>query len=455
MLNTLVILGAGGDLAGRYLLPALTRLTAAGELPADIRIVGVDRGPGSDDSFREQTRERLRRHLPEHDPQAAASLLGRLCYRQADVTSADELGAALRDLPTPLTVYLALPNRIYGDVVTALRRTGLPEQTMLVFEKPFGTGLDDARRLNETIRSGFGERSVFRIDHFLAKQTVLNVLGLRFANRLFEPVWNNTHIERVDIAWDESLGLEGRAGYYDHAGALRDMIQNHLLQLLALIAMEPPTSLSERDLRDRKIDILRAIAAPDPAQMASATRRARYTAGHVGGRDLPSYTDEDGVDPARGTETFAEVTLHIENWRWAGVPFRLRTGKALATDRREIVVHFRPVPHQPFETIDDQATHNVLRFSLDPDEIAVEINLNGAGDPFDLEREQLSATFARQQLPPYSLLLREIMQRDPTLSIRGDEAEESWRIVEPILAAWTDGTVPLAEYPAGSAGPAG
>ncbi|MFC4855792.1 glucose-6-phosphate dehydrogenase [Actinophytocola glycyrrhizae] len=453
MSNTLVILGAGGDLAGRYLLPALTRLAAAGELPPEVRIVGVDRGPGSDESFRDQARERLRRHLPDHDPQAAASLLERLCYRQADVTSADELATALRDL-APSTVYLALPNRVYGDTVAALSRAGLPEQTMLVFEKPFGTGLADACGLNETIRGGFGEHRVFRIDHFLAKQTVLNVLGLRFANRLFEPVWNNTHIERVDIVWDESLGLEGRAGYYDHAGALRDMIQNHLLQLLALIAMEPPTSLSERDLRDRKVDLLRAIAAPGPARMASATRRARYTAGRVDERDLPSYTDEEGVDPARGTETFAEVTLHIENWRWAGVPFRLRSGKALATDRREIAVHFRPVPHQPFATIDDQATRNVLRFSLDPDEIAVEINLNGAGDPFELEREQLAATFARQQLPPYSLLLREIMQRDPTLSIRDDEAEESWRIVEPILAAWTDGTVPLEEYPAGSAGPA-
>ncbi|WP_214367598.1 glucose-6-phosphate dehydrogenase [Pseudonocardia sp. H11422] len=451
MLTTLAVLGAGGDLTGRYLLPALVRLAAADELPAAIRIVGVDRAPGDDTSFRAEARERLDRHLPDRDTRRCEEVLERLCYRQADVTSPDDLDAALGDLPAPLAVYLALPNAVFSGAVDALTRIGLPERTTLVCEKPFGTGLADARQLNEAIRRGFGEQDVFRIDHFLAKQTVLNVLGLRFANRVFEPVWNSGHIERVDIVWDESLGLEGRAGYYDRAGALRDMIQNHLLQLLALVAMEPPTSLSERDLRDRKCDVLRAVTVPQPHEMNTKTRRARYTAGRVGGQDLPAYVDEEGVDPSRGTETYAEVTLQVQNWRWAGVPFHLRTGKALAGERREITVHFRPVPHHPF---DDRGTPDLLRFTLEPDRIAIEINLNGAGEPFELERATLAARFAEQQLPPYSLLLREIMERDPTLSIRGDEAEESWRIVEPILAAWAADEVPLGEYPAGSAGPA-
>ncbi|HZG91698.1 MAG TPA: glucose-6-phosphate dehydrogenase [Pseudonocardia sp.] len=452
MLNTLVVLGAGGDLTGRYLLPALVRLAAAKGLPPDVRIVGVDRDPGDDESFRARARERLDRHLPERDGPAGDDVLARLSYRQGDVTSAADLRRALDGLAPPLAVYLALPNAVARPTLDALIELGVPEHTALVFEKPFGTDLAAARELNEVIRSRFGEQDVFRVDHFLAKQTVLNVLGLRFANRLFEPVWNGGHIERVDIVWDESIGLAGRAGYYDRAGALRDMIQNHLLQLLALVAMEPPASLGERDLRDRKVDVLRAVVAPDPAEMGSLTRRARYAAGRVDDQDLPGYADEDGVDPSRGTETFAEVTLRVQNWRWAGVPFRLRTGKALADPRREIVVHFRPVPHHPF---DDHGAPDVLRLSLDPDRIAMELNLNGAGDPFDLERASLSATFAAQELPPYSLLLREIIERDPTLSIRGDEAEESWRIVEPVLRAWADDVVPLAEYPAGSTGAAG
>ncbi len=450
MLKALVVLGAGGDLTGRYLLPALVRLAAVKGLPPDVRIVGVDRDPGDDESFRAAARGHLDRHLPDRDDAASEDVLARLSYRQGDVTAAADLRRALDGLEPPFALYLALPNAVARPTVDALMELDVPEHTALVFEKPFGTDLAAARELNEVIRRGFGEQDVFRVDHFLAKQTVLNVLGLRFANRLFEPVWNGGHIERVDIVWDESLGLEGRAGYYDRAGALRDMIQNHLLQLLALVAMEPPASLGELDLRNRKVDVLRAVVSPDPEQMAALTRRARYGAGRVDGKDLPAYADEDGVDASRGTETFAEVTLRVQNWRWAGVPFRLRTGKALSTARREIVVHLRPVPHHPF---DDRGTPDVLRLSLDPDRIAVELNLNGTGDPFDLERSSLSATFAAQELPPYSLLLHEIFERDPTLSIRGDEAEESWRIVEPVLQAWADDVVPLEEYPAGSTGP--
>jgi glucose-6-phosphate 1-dehydrogenase len=450
LLKTLVVLGARGDMTGRLLLPALVRLAGAGGLPADLRVLAVDRDAGDDDAYRAHAREKLDAHLPDRDEKASGTLLDHLAYRQADVTSADDLRAVLTDATAPMAVYLALPNVLFRPTLEALARAGLPPHTTLVVEKPFGADLADARELNALIARSFDERDVFRIDHFLAKQTILDVLGLRFANRIFEPVWNSQHITRVDITWYESLGLEGRANYYDRAGALRDMIQNHLLQMLALVAMDPPRSITERDLRDRKVEALRAVAPPEPAEMAKATRRARYTAGTVGGKDLPSYVDAEGVDASRGTETYADVTFRVWNWRWAGTPFRLRSGKAIGTEKREIAVHFRSVPHEPF---DDRDRPNVLRFSLSPDAISLRLNVNGEGDPFDLEQITLDTEFPKQELPPYSLLLKEILEGDATLSIRGDEAEELWRIVEPVLAAWQNDEVPLLEYAAGSSGP--
>jgi glucose-6-phosphate 1-dehydrogenase len=452
LLKTLVVLGARGDMTGRLLLPALVRLAGAGSLPADTRILAVDRDPGDDEDYRTHARQKLDAHLPDRDDKAADALLNRLSYRQADVTSADALRAAVEGADAPMAVYLALPNVLFRPTLEALAGAGLPPHTTLVVEKPFGTDLDDARELNALIARSFDEHDVFRIDHFLAKQTVLDVLGLRFANRIFEPVWNSDHISRVDITWYESLGLEGRANYYDRAGALRDMIQNHLLQMLALVVMEPPRSITDRDLRDRKVEALRAVSPPQPDEMAKLTRRARYTAGTVDGKELPAYADAEGVDPARGTETYAEVTFRVRNWRWAGTPFRLRTAKAIGKERREIAVYFRSVPHEPF---DDRDRPNVLRFTLSPDAIALELNLNGEGDPFDLERVTLDNDFPTQELPPYSLLLQEILEGDATLSIRGDEAEELWRVVEPVLQAWERDEVPLEEYPAGSGGPKG
>ena len=410
LLKTLVVLGARGDMTGRLLLPALVRLAGAGQLPAEMQVVAMDRDAGDDDAYRDHARQKLDAHLPDRDEKATEAFLERLSYRQADVTSADALRKALDGLASPMAVYLALPNVLFRPTLEALSQAGLPPHATLVVEKPFGTDLDDAKELNALIARSFDERDVFRIDHFLAKQTVLDVLGLRFANRIFEPVWNSEHISRVDITWYESLGLEGRANYYDRAGALRDMIQNHLLQMLALVAMDPPRSITDRDLRDRKVEALRAVVPPKPEEMAKATRRARYTAGTVGGKDLPAYADAEGVDPSRGTETYAEVTFKVSNWRWAGTPFRLRTGKAIGQERREIAVYFKTVPHEPF---DDRDRPDVLRFTLSPDAISLELNLNGEGDPFDLERVTLDSEFPTQELPPYALLLKEIAEGDP------------------------------------------
>jgi glucose-6-phosphate 1-dehydrogenase len=302
------------------------------------------------------------------------------------------------------------------------------------------------------LHQGFSEQAVFRMDHFLGKQTVQNILGLRFANRIFEPLWNSHHIETVEIVWDETLTIEGRAGFYDGTGALRDMVQNHLLQLLCLIGMEPPPTLDEADLRSHKVALLRAVRRLAPTEIRQWTLRGRYSEGRIGGREVPDYVKEPGVDANRETETFAQITLWIDNWRWAGVPFVLRSGKALRQDRREIAIHFKSVPHLAF-TGESHPQANVLRLELNPDRMALGVNINGLGDPFDLEYVELDISLGPQDLSAYGKLLLDVMRGDLTLSILDDEAEESWRIVEPILEAWRAGQVPLREYPAGSPGP--
>ncbi|KQS66524.1 glucose-6-phosphate dehydrogenase [Modestobacter sp. Leaf380] len=447
MKRSFVVLGGSGDLTGRLLLPSLAQLYERGVLDGDVEVLAVSQQDWDDEAYRDWARARLTAHAGDLPEDARERVVAQLGHEHGDVTSPDDLRRALARVDGVPVVYLALPNTVFLPTLTALREVGLPEGARVVVEKPFGTGIADARELNEVLHGLVPEEGVFRIDHFLAKQTVLNVLGLRFANRVFEPVWNAQHVDAVDIVFDEDLGLEGRAGYYDKAGALRDMLQNHLLQLLAVVAMEPPQSLDAATLQARKSDVLRAVQ-PVVAQSV----RGRYTAGTIEGRELPDYASEDGVDPARMTETFAEFTVTIENWRWSGVPFRLRTGKALGTRRKEIVVRFKPVPHLAFA--DEQPEPDVLRLQLSPDGIALEVNLNGAGDPFDLEREVLQTTSPPQDLPAYGLLLREMLSGDPTLSISDVEAEQGWRIVQPVLDAWAADEIPLQDYPAGSDGPA-
>jgi glucose-6-phosphate 1-dehydrogenase len=281
--------------------------------------------------------------------------------------------------------------------------------------------------LNRLLASVTSEDEIFRVDHFLAMTTVQTLLGTRLANRVLEPIWNSAHIEEIEIIWEESLALEGRAAYYDGVGALKDMVQNHLLQILCLVAMEPPISLGERDLRDRKVDVLRSIRPFDAARVRSATRRACYGAGWLSDHDVPAYVEEEGVDPAHGTETFAEVVLGLDSWRWADTTFRLRTGKALRSDRKEVVVHFRPVPHLPSE--DAVPPSNLLRFGLEPQDLALELTGVGPGVGFSLVPLVLQADLEEPELPAYGRLLLNVLSGDTTLSIRGDEAEESWRVV--------------------------
>ena len=447
MSHRLVIFGANGDLASRKLMPALARLQQMGKLPSGFSVLGITR----DAWGTHRLRETLERHAGDVSLQSRNALLSLVEYRRAEATDSSQVAEALKPNCEPIIAYLALPPSVFLPTLQALAGASLAEGSRVVIEKPFGEDLASAQALNRLVHQSFPENAVFRIDHFLHLQTVQNVLGLRFANRVFEQLWNRDHVEQVEIVWDESLTLEGRASYYDGVGALKDMIQNHLLQLLCLAGMEAPLALDERTLRDRKIDVLRAVRRLSPEEVERYTVRARYTAGHIGERQVPSYADEEGIDPAHGTETFAQVTLWVDNWRWAGVPFKLRSGKALGRERREIAVHFRPVPHLAFEANDPLP--NVVRLLLEPDRLALGVNLTRPGVLFPLERIDLSADFTSQELPAYARLLLQVLEGDCTLSIRDDEAEESWRAITPILDAWAQARVPLLEYPAGSDGP--
>lgn len=450
MIDRLVLLGATGDLSARYLLPALAALRAAGHLGDGFRLIGASRQDWTTLRFQEWIGERLDRHGGSCPADARRAVAGAARYRRADVTDPADVRAVV-DRDGPVAVYLALPPSLFPRVVAALHEAGLPPGSRIVLEKPFGEDLESARELNRLLADLVPEQAVFRVDHFLAMTTVQNVLCSRLANRMLEPLWNSTHIAEVEIVWDETLALEGRAGYYDQVGALKDMVQNHLLQVLCLVAMEPPATLGERDLRDRKVDVLRSVRLLTEFDVVHRTRRARYSSGRSGDHDVPSYTDEEGVDPRRRTETFAEVELELDSWRWAGTTFRLRSGKALEADRKEVAVRFRPVPHLPFGH-SGEVVPNVLRFGLEPEGLTLDLMSTGsrAGHLTQLE---LTARMDPADLPAYGRLLLDVLNGNPALSIRGDEAEEAWRVLAPVLSAWEGDLVPLEEYPAGSDGP--
>lgn len=446
---TLVVLGASGDLTKRLLLPGLGTLLKR-EPERRVTLVGSGRHDLSasdwsaivDGALREGgASAEVARRVAEHSR-----------YEKVDPLVREQLQGLLDGLgDDPVVLYFALPPGITAKVCELLVTMSLPDTVRLGLEKPFGTDLDSARGLDALLHRAFAEEQIFRVDHFLGMGAVLNLLGFRFANRIVEPVWNATNIASVDIVFDETLALEGRAGYYDSAGALTDMIQSHLLLLCALVAMEDPARIDAKEFRDLVTHVLRAtrLWGDDPVQ---ASRRARYTAGTVAGRSVPNYVDEPGVDPDRETETLAELTVRIDNARWTGVPFRLRSGKALGADARRVVVQFRPVAHVP-EGLGPAPEPNRLTIELNPERLVLEISTNSAGDSFTLEPTRLSADLGSSELRPYGEILAHIMDGDPILSVRGDMAEECWRIVTPVIEAWRENRVPLDTYAAGSEGP--
>jgi glucose-6-phosphate 1-dehydrogenase len=446
--QSLLVLGGSGDLSARLLLPALGQLLTS-QSKRRLQLVGTGSEEWTDTAWRDRVRESF--STVKAAGPAVRQLVKETTYLAADVTKPADLQRLLDSCDGAPAIYFALPPAVTALACKALQRLELPVGTQLALEKPFGTDRRTAAALNKQVLKLVPEDQVHRIDHFLGNSTVFNLLGLRFANRIFEPLWSADHIERVDIVYDELLGLEGRARYYDKAGALIDMIQSHLLQVLAVMAMEPPSSLDARDIRDAKGLVLRATKVwNDNPQVSS--RRGRYTAGTVDGRTMASYVKEKGVDPALGTETLAEVTFQIDTWRWAGVPFTLRSGKALGVHRREIVITFKPAQHVP------HGLHGIehptkLRILLAPDGMSLELNVNGPGDPHELGTAILQAEFGPGQFLAYGEVLEGILDDDPSLSVRGDTAEECWRIVAPVLKAWAADTLPLDDYRAGSRGP--
>ena len=445
---SLVILGASGDLTHRLLLPGLGTLLKLHSRP-ELTLVGGAMEEMGD----EQWKQVVATALTEGGcPQARIDqVLATTRYVKLDVTNPQELEALLDSLPSDPVLYFALPPAVTIKACQALTQIEYPATLRLALEKPFGSDAQTAHDLNQLLGRLVPEQQLFRVDHFLGKATVLNLLGLRFANRLFEPVWDANNIERVDIVTDETLALEGRAGYYDHAGAMKDMIQSHLLLVMAMFAMEEPARIDELELRDLMAHVLRAteLYTGDPA---TSSRRARYTAGTVGDREVPNYVDEEGVDPANQTETLAELTVRINTSRWWDVPIRLRSGKALGDGRNGITVLFKPVAHVP-EGFVNLPRPNVIRIGMKPENIAVGISTNAEGDARDLEDSVLFTELGSSAIRPYGEILQGILDGDPLLSVRGDIAEECWRIVGPVIQAWKDGTVPLDEYRAGSSGP--
>ncbi|HKP88403.1 MAG TPA: glucose-6-phosphate dehydrogenase [Thermoleophilaceae bacterium] len=450
--QTLLILGAGGDLSSRLLLPGLAALLAGGSAEG-VSLVGSDRQDWDDESWRARVADAFATAGVSGASVDAVARSTR--YVRADVTAESDWGRLLDACKGRVVIYFALPPAVTERACKALTHVELPRGTRLAFEKPFGTNAAGAEALNELVAQLVPEEQVHRVDHFLGTSTVLGIAGVRFANRIVEPLMNAEHVESVDIVFDETLGLEGRAGFYDAAGALVDMIQSHLLEVLSIVAMEPPSTLSAQDVRDGKAAVLRAtrVWGDDPA---ANSYRARYTEGDVDGRHYPSYIDEDGIPADSRTETLAEVVLAVDTWRWAGVPFRLRSGKAVGNPRQEIVVTFKQPGRIPAGFGGGERPDRLhIGIALDAGRVSVDLNVNGPGDPRVIDPATLETRLGPGELHEYGEVLKSIFEADPILSVRGDMAVDCWRIVDRVLDAWREDAVPLQEYPAGSAGPAG
>lgn len=446
-----LILGAGGDLTKRLLLPGLASLLAV-EPEREVTVVGADMADKTDDDFRAIVRESFATVKASNE--ITEKVASGTRYVKADLVDADQLQKLLDSCEGELVIYFALPPAITMKVCAQLEKFDLADTTRLGLEKPFGSDESTAHEFNLQLQRVVPEERIFRVDHFLGVSTVLNLIGLRFANRILQNIWSNEHIERVEIAYDEDLALEGRAGYYDKAGALRDMLQSHLLQVMAIFAMEPIATLEAPELADLKSQVLRATHLWQDDAVASS-KRARYTAGQIQDRQIPSYVDEEGVDPTRMTETLAQMTVEVRNNRWAGVPITLRSGKGMGAPHKQIVCYFRQVPHVPVGFTNVSDVPDKLIIDLKPGRVSLELSMNAEGDPLSMEKKMLTADLAEAHMTAYGEVLRYVLDNNQLLSVRGDAAELCWHIVTPVLDAFAANKVAMEEYPAGSNGPDG
>jgi glucose-6-phosphate 1-dehydrogenase len=471
---TLVIFGASGDLTRRKLIPALYNLCGVGCMNACFEVVGTGRTHMSDEQFRESTHEATRtsKDVREFSEQKWAHFAKRLRYITGDPSSTAfyaELRAFLEQMQSNgssanVLFYISTPASFAGEIVTGLHSAGLDRResgwSRIILEKPFGRDLESARVLNETVLKVFDEDKVYRIDHYLGKETVQNILVFRFANSIFEPVWNRNYVEYVEITAAETLGVERRAAFYEETGALRDMVANHLLQLVALTAMEPPVAFDADSVREQKVQVFRSIRPMTLDEVAASTVRGQYGPGRIGDAEVEGYRQEHGVKPDSITETFAAVRLQVDNWRWAGVPFYLRTGKRLANNVTEIKVHFKRTPQALFAGTDRGSFGpNVVSLRIQPDEgISFTFGAKLPGTHMStipvLARFSYSDAFGGNTPVAYETLILDAMRGDATLFTRRDEVESEWKIITPIEQAWAELPAPVfPNYAAGSQGP--
>jgi glucose-6-phosphate 1-dehydrogenase len=458
--DKLLLFGATGDLAQRMLLPSLCALHADHLVPENLSIIGTARSDLDDAGFREFARDALEKFLPEHRKTAIPGFLARLSYQALDANQTAQfadLAAKVGPREKGLAIFLSTAPSLFEPTIAGLRASGLAGETSRIgLEKPLGTDLETSRHINDAVGSTFSEDRIFRIDHYLGKETVQNLLALRFANILFEPIWNSHYIDHVQITVAETVGLEGRVGFYDGAGALRDMVQNHMLQLLALVAMEPPSRFDPAAIRGEKTKVLRSLR----PITAADTVTGQYRAGAIDGQSVPGYDTELGA--ASATETFVAIKAHIDNWRWKGVPFYLRTGKRLPKRTTEIVVQFRPVPHSMFAQRGAVAQPNRLIIGIQPEEnITFTTNAKVPGldrggirlreVPLDIRMEDAFAGPTKRIA--YERLLLDLIEGDQTLFVRRDEVEAQWAWIDGIRKVWTENTTTPAPYAAGSWGP--
>ncbi len=462
-----VIFGATGDLASKKLLPALYHLQCAGRMPEAMRIFAFGRRTWDDAAWQAFLREELEGHASGFHPEHFDAFCQHFHYVQGelhDPESYGKLSALLTregaERPDDTTFYLAIRPGEFVPVVQQLSAAGFNRDSgnhRIVIEKPFGDDLESAIQLNEQLHRHFNEDQIYRIDHYLGKEIVQNLIVFRFANLPIESVWNRNYIDHVQITVAEDFGIENRAGYYDQAGALRDMLQNHLMQILTLVAMEPPPSLEADALRDEKVKVLRSIRPIPKTAIHAYAMRAQYGPGQVNGEHVPGYQNEPGVEANSVTETYVAAKFYIDNWRWRGVPFYLRTGKRLAAKTSSVAIRFRHTPQQLFrETSIEHIEPNWILLSLQPESLKIEIYVKEPGLEMRIRPIQLNASYRRdgeKELDAYEALLLDVMEGDRALFIRFDEVEWAWRAVDPILKAWSRETDYISTYPAGSWGP--